>query len=244
MPPDLIAGQCLQVDVPSWIMTGWDILKIILSWIALAFLWLLGSVDNDRTALSVVFALDAGFAAIDYFMKSILHVLRASICRRLEKYKDPKWEQDTKSGKVYSDVVASEKMNGLVQRVENIRDGLSDAFERSAKKWKLLMGGCAAVALICMVIPYCGRISIFLALPVPMFALACHRKKNKIKSELNDIDGQYDELIKNIRESEKTEDPDMLSRIGKLEEAVSVLIGRETKKTAKPRMRKPRSRKA
>lgn len=243
MPPDLIAGQCLQIDIPSWVTAGWDVVKMVGTWIASAFLWLLEAADDDRTALSVVFALDAGFATIDYFMKSILHDLRNSICWRLEKYKDPKWEQNTKSGKMYSDVVASEKMDELVQRVEGIRDGLKNTFEKSAKRWKLSMGGSAAAALVCMAIPYCGRITILLALPVPLFALSCHGKKNKIKSELNEIDAQYDELIRSKMESAKTDDPDMLSRIGKLEDAVSALIGSGIKKNAKHRTRKTRSRK-
>ena len=217
--PSLLASQCLQISIPDWLSVGWDWIECLVLWMTFA------KPDDDRTLLSVIFALNAGFASIDYFTQSILRSLRHKLSKEISKYKDREWSNKIGSEDTVVNLKRREAMSQLADAALRIQNKIPGLFNSQAKKWKTWMAIAAAVSLVCMVIPFTGRITILLALPVPLFALRCNLKKSDIEKECKDIDVQYEKLIKCEDESSKpVKQDETVSRLDKIEVAVNNLI--------------------
>lgn len=213
MSPDLLLGLSLQVEVPDAICEA----------VCSAFSWVCGSPDADRTALSAIFALNAGFASIDYFMQGIMRSLRKPLNRRIAKYSKvvDLWAKPVGEQGTGADLQAREAVNGLAERVLDIQGSLPETFGRTAVFWKLLMAVCAAATLVLMVIPCCWRITVLLALPVPLFVFFCYRKKVSIKNELRSIDNEFDRLSAEARQSPPPAGQELQNRMDELEKNLS-----------------------
>ena len=228
----LMASQCLQLEIP-------DALVSICHAVCSAITWLVTN-DNevDISALNAVFALNAGFASIDYFSHGIMRILRKSLRKKLSEYGVDEWSKSAGTK-----LETKETLNDLADRVVKIQDSLPDRFGAIAKRWKFIMAACAGISLVLMVIPYHGRIVIILALPVLLFANKCRKKKNEIMGELSCIDSKRDEIVKSSHLVEKKINTEMIDRIGNLERAISSLVSANDNPDAKPRQRKPKPKK-
>lgn len=217
--PSLLASQCLQILIPDWLSVGWDWIKSLVLWMTFA------KPDDDRTLLSVIFALNAGFASIDYFTQSILRSLRHKLSKDISKYKDREWSNKIGNEDTVVNLKRREAMAQLADAALRIQNKIPGLFNSQAKKWKIWMAIAAAVSLVCMVIPFTGRITTLLALPVPLFALRCNSKKSDIEKECKEIDEQYEKLIKCEDEASKpVKQDETVSRLDKIEEAMNNLI--------------------
>lgn len=216
MSPDLLWGLSFQVEVPDTVCEA----------IKSAFLWVCGSPDADRTALSAIFALNAGFASIDYFMQGIMRSLRKPLNRRIAKYNKvvDQWSKPVGEQGTGANLQARESVNGLAERVLDIQSSLPETFGRTAVCWKLLMAACAAVTLVLMVIPCCWRITVVLALPVPLFAFFCYRKKEAIKDELKSIDKEFDRLSVEARQSTPLAGQELQDRMEEMEKNLAQIV--------------------
>ena len=238
MLPDLIAGTCLQIDIPDWLVF---LYRVVVS----AIKWLTTEIPNDGQAVaSLVFALNAGFATIDSFTQGIMRSLKESLQRRLDKY-NGEWENPVGSENTGVNLKLREEVNNLAEEVVAIQSTLPSVFGKIALHWKIIMGLSAATCLILMAIPYCARFILVLALPVPLFAWCCQRKKDKIKAQILEIDEEYKQLEIESRPSEKTSNIGMSEVFEKLQKAFSALSSDEgiIEKSSTPRKKKTRPKK-
>ena len=216
--PELFANQCLQIPIPDWLPVCWDWIKCLAAWATFA------KPDDDRTLLSVIFALNAGFASIDYLTKSILRSLRHKLNKYTTEYKNREWANQIGDEDTVVNLKRREAMSQLADAALRIQNKIPGLFNAQAKKWKIWMAIAAAVSLVCMVIPFTGRITILLALPVPLFALRCNSKKNSVEKKCKEIDERYEKLIKCEDDASKpVKQDETVSRLDKIEEALNNL---------------------
>lgn len=217
MPPDQLATNC---QIPDWLVSLWGWIVSIGNAFVIFWNWLIveAASDGGSTALSLIFALNAGFASINSFTKGFLFSLRRDFCKRTAKYRDPMWlasiplAQDNGS----SNLNHREQLADLASAVLGMERNMSRVVARTAKIWKTVMGICAAVTLVCMFIPYYGRIMMFLALPVPLFAWHCHRLRGKFKARAikacANLETSYNEIVASITTTAPSEQ-DLMDRI-------------------------------
>lgn len=203
LPPDQSAATC---QVPDFLVTLWGWIVAVASGLVIAGKWIVmeTSEGSGATALGLIFALNAGFASINAFTKGFLFSLRRDFCKLTAKYRDPKWLNSIPVSKDEgsSSLNHREQLADLANNVLEMENNMSAAVRKTARTWKFVMGLCAAITLVCLFIPYYGRILIFLALPVPLFALRCHflRKKFKIKASeaCNNLESNYNRIVANL----------------------------------------------
>lgn len=232
MPPDAVsAGNCVQFSIPEWILA-------VGTWLKAAAVYAVKSPDDDRTLLNAVFAINAGFATIDYFTQSIVRPLRRKLNKRIFEYKNPDWPKKIGTENSVANLKRREAMSQLADATMRIQNKIPTLFNSQARKWKTVMAIAAAIALVLMSIPYTGRIVLLLALPVPLFAWKCYSKKRGIESECKAIDEKYAQLIKDVNDSLSQDERDeTTSRLDDLEKAVNTLIKQMPSNKPKPKRR-------
>ena len=232
MPPDVVsAGNCIQFSVPEWILT-------VGIWLKIAAVYAVEEPDSDRTLLSAVFAINAGFATIDYFTQSIVRPLRRKLNKRIFEYKNPDWPKKIGGENTVVNLKRREAMSQLADAAMRIQNKIPTLFNSQARRWKIVMAIAAVIALVLMSIPYTGRIVLLLALPVPLFAWRCYAKKRGIEDECKTIDDKYEHLIKDVNDSLSQDKRDeTTSRLDNLERALNKLIEQMPSSKPKPKRR-------
>lgn len=186
---NIFATQCLQVPLPDFFWAACACIKD-------SICWLISEPEHvDGTLLSVIFALDASFATIDYFSQSFLRTLRQKLRSRISKYQDPKWIRTIGSENTVTNLIRREQLTQLAAEAVRIQNRIPDFFNAKARFWKSVMAVSAAVMLVFMAVPYFGRIAILFALPVPLFVMKCKSKKDDIEDECEEIDKKYELLM-------------------------------------------------
>lgn len=126
--------------------------------------------------------------------------LRDDLRHLTAKYHEKQWLAfvNPENAKTLEEAGRKVQLADMVSEVESIDAEILELFTSNAQKWKLAMGVSAAILLLCLVIPYLGRILALLALPVPVFAYRCHRERNavygKIVVKCNEIDKRHEQM--------------------------------------------------
>lgn len=218
----LIASQ--SVSVPDWLISCWDFCINLIS-------WCFSTVDGDRTALGVIFALNAAPASIDSFTKSFMESMRQVFRRKIAKYRDPEWLKSVGEDDSAVSLNKREQLADVADEVLVIENEIPILFTANAKFWKFVMGGCATVALLCMVIPYTGRALVLLALPLPLFYWQCLKEKSAFEKKTDkacaEIDKSYARIKGHANDSAMFENMDILARLASMEKVLSSLTAQD-----------------
>lgn len=221
------------------------------AWLRIALEWTFASGGpGDNAFLGVMFALNAGFAAIDSFTKSYMESLRNDFRGLTAKYHDPQWLEAINPDNARTSEEAGRKVQlaNMVSEVEMIDAGIPGLFTSTAKKWKSVMGASAAILLLCMAIPYLGRILLLLALPVPLFAQRCRRERDavygKASAACRKIDESYRQLVGSSENRSDVEGLAINARLEKIEktlgDVVALVAGQSVKAASSSPRKTPR----
>lgn len=216
--PSLLASQ--SVSVPDWIVSCCHFCLDFIS-------WCFSAADDDRTALGAIFALNAAPASIDSFTKSFMESMRRVFRRKIAKYKDPKWLKSVGPDESAVNLNKRELLANNAKDVLEIENEIPTLFTAKARFWKEVMAGCALIALVCMVVPYTGRILVLLALPLPLFYWRCQAEKTAFEEKTDkacaEIDKNYDRIKGHPEDSAAAENKDVLSRLASIEKTLASL---------------------
>lgn len=186
MPPDAAADPSFLSALWSWLMTK--------------------APNDDTTLLSVLFAFNAGFSTVDSIIGGMLKRLRTKIRCRICRYTDAEWIKSVAPDDTEQDKTKRDVMTALVKGVTDLQDEIPSMFCKNACVWKVFMAIAAAIALYCMAVPHTQRITLLLALPIPLFLLSCRIELNSFNKRLDaackNLEKERD-LIKDATASEK-----------------------------------------
>ena len=191
--------------------------------------WLFGAAGpGDNAFLGVIFALNAGFASIDTITEGFMASLRDDVAMITAKYGDPKWLKNLEKEIPATDMPGLEKIAGLVAEALALNGRIPWLFKAKAKFWKGAMGVCAAVSLVCMAIPYAGRILLLLALPVPLFVLGCLDESRAFRKEAKKKCHEIEDGVRRLKviRHPETMNDEVLARLGNVEKTLEVLIAK------------------
>ncbi len=234
----LLASQ--NICVPDWLLSCAHFCGDVIS-------WCFNSPDADRTALGVIFALNAATASIDSFTKSFMESMRLVFRNKIAKYRDPEWLKSVGKDDSAVSLNKREQLANVANDVLVIENEIPTLFTAKARFWKIVMACCAVIALICMVVPYTGRILTLLALPLPLFYWRCKSEKSsfeaKTKMACAEIDRNYDRIKGVGNEPVAAENEDVLSRLASIEDALEK-IGVQTSVKARSGAKRKSSKKS
>lgn len=138
--------------------------------------------------------------------------------------KSPKKAQDTEAETSASKRAQLSEMTSKVLEVEKEIPAL---FTKRARFWKIVMGVCAIVTLICMVVPYTGRILVLLGLPVLLFIWRCDREEQafdkKTSEACKEIDAMRERIMNDKHVTPSTENANILSRLTNIEDTLATI---------------------
>lgn len=246
MPPNIIATTCTTTPPPpEWWSGVWSTLCLLLSWVWSGIVWCFANQpDDDYTFLGVIFALNASFASVDLITNSYMESMRAKFRRRIAKYKNPEWINSIKNDGSPASINKREQLAKMAERVLEIENEIPVLFTKKAKVWKVVMGICAAITLICMVVPYKGRILVLLALPVIVFIKLCSSEAcafdKKTTSACQEIDTTYERMKEEKPKDPTTEGDSVLSRLSKIEDTL-ITLAKNSAQTNKRRKSRKKS---
>lgn len=152
--------------------------------------------NNDVTLLSVLFAFNAGFSSVDSIVSGMLKNLRSEIRHRVCHYTETDWIRSIAPTDTEQDKAKRSILTALVKGVTDMQNEIPSMFCRNAFWWKIVMAISAAIALYCMATQHTERLTLLLALPIPLFMLSC-------RVELRAFNARFDEACKNLEKERK-----------------------------------------
>ena len=251
---DVAASLDASTSPPEWWGVVWHgLCACKAGWCSFLDWCVAGLPNDDCTFLSVIFALNASFASVESITKSYMESMRAKFRARIAKYKDPKWLKSAEGDKSKTNANKRAQLSEMTGKVLDIEMEIPGLFTKRARFWKIVMGVCAIITLICMVVPYTGRILVLLGLPVLLFIWRCDCEEQafdkKTSNACAEIDATYERIRSDEHVAPSAENANILSRLTNIEGALATIakatasstpLPQATPKTpAKPRKRKP-----
>ena len=197
--------------------------------------------NDDVTLLSVIFAFNAGFSTVDSIVGGMIKNLRSKIRHRVCCYTEAKWIRSIAPTDTEKDKVKRSVLTALVKGVTDMQKEIPDMFSTNAFWWKIVMALSAAIALYCMAVPHTQRITLLLALPIPLFMLACRIELRSFNKRFGDACKNLEKERKLITEADASEPEagDVNSKISVAEEKVKSFEGIKPMPPLPPRSSTP-----
>lgn len=253
MQLDVVAVLYASTSPPEWWGGVWQGLCSCIIGLCRCRDWCFsGLPDDDCTFLSVIFALNASFASVESITKSYMESMRAKFRVRMAKYNDPKWRAEAEGDESETSANKRAQLSEMTSKVLDIEKEIPDLFTKRTRFWKIVMGICAIVTLVCMVVPYTGRILVLLGLPVLLFIWRCDREAKdfdeKTLAACKEIDAMHERIRNDGHAAPSAENVNILSRLANIEGTLATIAKTTMSPTTlpqsvqKPTATKPRRR--